>query len=123
VFLVSSGVGQRGRTLLSLAAELGHVKVLNTLLWHHADPNIPDNVRMTFVMDCILCGYTLRGARWRLCEQDGRTPLIEAAEKGHSEVVRFLLDAHVSLNDQDIIVSVLIASLTAVCAHAASRFT
>lgn len=77
------------------------MKVLNTLLWHHADPNIPDNVGvLSIILEYDYCRIALCGGR-----QDGRTPLIEASEKGNDEIVRFLLEAHVSLNNQDAIVS------------------
>ncbi|KAL8713091.1 MAG: hypothetical protein Q9225_006837 [Loekoesia sp. 1 TL-2023] len=67
-----------GRTLLSIAAEIGHLKVVKLLLEARADSQSVANAESS----------------------DGRTPLSFAAENGHYEVAKLLLKAKADPNSK-----------------------
>lgn len=83
-------------------------------MWHKGDPNIPDNVRVMLWDGCIVtCAI-----HSVLIVQDGRTPLIEAAEYGRADVVKTLIGMvapTVLLDCQDAVVSNATCSLPLCC--------
>lgn len=91
------------RTALQLAADIGHLELVNILLRAGADANALPNPRYgATALQCAALGGYLEiasvlvraGAHVNAkgAEEDGQTALEGAAEHGHLEMVHFLLD-------------------------------
>ncbi|KAK1169625.1 ankyrin repeat domain-containing protein 50 [Acipenser oxyrinchus oxyrinchus] len=96
-----------GRTALSLAATRGNVDVVRTLLDRGLDENHRDDLGWTPLHSAACEGHlavcaalTKQGSAARVTEMDndGRTPLILAAQEGHCDCVRLLLERHSPLD-------------------------
>ncbi|XP_041127950.1 ankyrin repeat domain-containing protein 50 [Polyodon spathula] len=96
-----------GRTALSLAAAQGNVEVVRTLLDRGLDENHRDDLGWTPLHSAACEGHlavcaalTKQGSAARVTEvdNDGRTPLVLAAQEGHCDCVRLLLKRHSPLD-------------------------
>jgi len=104
-YLVNCGadVNERnpsGITPLSKSIEVGRMHTVQCLLSHGADPNIADDTGITPLLkasnlgrvDLVMCLVNTGKASLDMKNKEGNTALNEAANKGHLEVVKFLLD-------------------------------
>lgn len=87
-----------GMTPLAMAAVRGHDEVVQLLLAHHADVNIPDLGGNTPLLHAAMRGRTAtvrlliaRGADVNIASRPGWTPLMAAAWEGHEDTVKLLL--------------------------------
>lgn len=89
-----------GITPLSKAIEVGHMASVKCLLSHNADPDIPDAKGITPLMkaakvgrlDLVMCLVTEGNADIDYQNEEKNTALNEAAFKGNTDIVRFLLE-------------------------------
>ncbi len=92
------GTREPGRTALTLAAEQGHVVVVELLLGHGADVTVRDDAGATPLHRAARQGHLetvelllAHGAHLDAGDREGRTPLYEAARHYQSHVVEFLV--------------------------------
>ncbi|XP_046558367.1 putative ankyrin repeat protein RF_0381 [Haliotis rubra] len=91
--------GKSGRTPAMLAAEEGHRNVFNLIVSRNCNLNLGDSCGNNFIHIACLGGST-EMVNYLLCGntdaiesrgRDGRTPIMSAAENGHTGVVKLLL--------------------------------
>ncbi|KAK3313167.1 ankyrin repeat-containing domain protein [Apodospora peruviana] len=95
------GRNEKKQTLLVKACESGDARLVDLLLRHHADPREPDQLGMQAIHHAAKNGHQkcveqlLRCETYRVdlncTDNNGATPLIHAAMKGHDFLIKFLV--------------------------------
>ena len=99
-------VNQQGKALLSIAVKNENIRIVQALLRYKANPNV-NNGHPLFVASYdgnlpIMQALIKKKADVNMAdEEEGFTPLIAAAEQGHTKAVRMLLDAKANPNKTD----------------------
>lgn len=99
-------VGESKQSSLAVAALYGHIRVVNVLIEHGADTDLPiGGYKETPLILAsgegrikTIKALLSAGADINIKSADGRTALIEAAGNGHTEVVNILLRAGAAVN-------------------------